>query len=69
MDSDIISEQTYSVGERRLRYRLLPRDRSARRANHRLSRGSSLVVISLFSLGLWAAISAVVSSLAGIWLR
>jgi hypothetical protein len=69
VDSEIASERSYSVGDRGLRCRMLPLDRSAGRAEFRLSRGSSLIVISLLSIGLWAVVWAAVGSVAGLWLR
>jgi len=69
VDSDITSERNYSVGDRELRCRMQPRDRSPRHSEFRLSRRLSLIVISLSSAGLWAAGWATVSSLVGVWLR
>ena len=69
MDSDITSERNYSVGDRELGCRMLPRDRLPRRSEFRLSRRLSLIVISLSSAGLWAAGWAAASSLVGVWLR
>jgi len=68
MDSDIVSEPTYSGGKRRLRYGVPPSDRTVHQAELRLSRRASLMAILLSSLGLWAAIWAAVRSLASLWL-
>ena len=68
MDSDIVSEPSYSGGERRLRYGVPAHDRTVRHAEFRLSSRASLLAILLSSLGLWAAIWAAVRSLVGVWL-
>ena len=65
MDRDIVSEHTYSVGDRRLR-RLAAPDRTAPQGTSRLSRGQALITISAVSLGLWAAMAAAIRSLASI---
>jgi hypothetical protein len=68
-DSEIASEQTYSVVYRSLGHRPSSRDRAETKATTRLSRITSLTVITLLSVGLWAAIWASVSSLAAVWLQ
>lgn len=50
--------------ERELRHGPWERERTAGEAAPRLGRGPSLIVILVLSLGLWAALWAVVSSLA-----
>jgi hypothetical protein len=69
VDGDITSGRSYSVRGRGLRYGSLPADGSAARATPQPIRGTSLVVIVLASLGLWAGIWAAVSSLARVWVR
>jgi len=69
VDSEIASEQTCSAINRELGHRPSERDRVARQAVVRLSRMASLTAITLFSVGLWVAIWATISSLAAVWLR
>jgi hypothetical protein len=69
VDSEIASEETYSVINPAPGDRPSSRDRAERQATVRLSRIASVAVITLFSVGLWAAIWAAASSLAGVWLR
>jgi hypothetical protein len=67
VDSNISPERAYSVGDRGPRHELSWPDRSGRAAA--LTRGMSLIVILVLSLGLWAAIWAVVASLPSFGLR
>jgi hypothetical protein len=68
VDSEIASEQTYSVIDRGLVSDHLG-ELVARQVVVRLSRMASLTAITLLSVGLWAAIWVVASSLAAVWLR
>ena len=68
VDSDIVSEDTYSGGGRERGYAVVPHARPAHRATDRLSRPASLLAVLLLSLGLWAAIWAAVGYLARVLL-
>ena len=69
VDSEIASEQTYSVIHRARGHRPSSHDRVERQAKIRPSRMASLTAITLLSIGLWAAIWAAVSSVAEVWPR
>jgi hypothetical protein len=69
VDSEIASERTYSVINRGLGHQPSLRDRAEWQATVRLSRIASLTLITLLSVGLWAAIWVAASSLAAVWLR
>ena len=69
VDSEIASEQTYSVINQGPDHQPSSRDQAERQATVRLSRIGSLIVITLLSGGLWAAIWAAAGSLAAAWLR
>ena len=69
VDSEIASEQTYSFINQGLGDRPSSRNRAERQARVRLSRIASVTAITLFSVGLWAAIWAAARSLAAVWLQ
>jgi hypothetical protein len=69
VDSEIASEEAYSVSYRRLGHRPSSRDPVERQATVRLSRMASLTAITLLSVGLWAAIWVAARSVAAVWLR
>ena len=66
MDSEIASEQTYSVINRGPGHRPASRDRAEGKLTLRVSRMASLTAIALLSVGLWAAIWAATSSLVAV---
>ena len=69
VDGQIPSEQSYSVISRLAEQRPLSSDLAGLQPAAQLSRVASLTVITLLSVGLWAAIWAVVSSMAALWPR
>ena len=69
MESEIASEQAYFVISRSAEHRPSSLDRAGVQATGRLSRAASLTAIALSSIGLWAAIWAVASSVAAVWPR
>jgi hypothetical protein len=64
VDSDIASDHPYHADDRRSRHRLAAPDQSATQPTHRLRTDEALIVILAVSLGLWAAIAAVIRALA-----
>jgi hypothetical protein len=69
VDSEIASEQTYSVIFRGLGDRPSLADRAERQAAVRLSTIASLTAITLLSIGLWAGIWVAASTVAAVWPR
>lgn len=69
VDSEILSEQSYSVISRLAEQRPLSSDLAGLQPTAQLSRAASLTVITLLSVGLWAAIWAVVTAVAALWPR
>ena len=66
-ESDIASGRAYSVIFRPAEHRTSSRDRAGLLAIPRLRRVASLTAIMLLSVGLWATIWAIVSSVAAVW--
>jgi len=69
VESEIASEQAYSVISPSAEHRPSVGDRAGLQATAQLSGSASLVAITLLSIGLWVAIWAVVSSVAAVWPR
>ena len=69
MESEIASEQAYSVISPSAEHRPSVRDQTGPLAPDRLSGSASLAAITLLSIGLWAAIWVIVSSVAAVWPR
>jgi len=69
VDGQIPSEQSYSVISRLAEQQPFSIDPAGLQPTAQLSRVASLIVITLLSVGLWAAIWAVVSSMAALWPR
>jgi hypothetical protein len=69
VDGNVVSECDYSADDRDPPVGLSSSDRSTPEAAQPLSKGVPLIAIVLFSLGLWAGIWAVFSSLVSLVLR
>jgi hypothetical protein len=67
VDSEIASEQTYSVIFRGPDHRPSLRDRAERQAAVRLGSIASLAAVTVLSIGLWAGIWVAVSTVAAVW--
>ena len=69
MDRKSVSQWVYSAASRRVRQESSPAARAECDLTLRLSRGETLVLVLLVSLGLWALIWGAVSLLAACELR
>jgi hypothetical protein len=69
VDKGIASEQAYSVSYRSAGRQPSPRDQTERSVPFRLRRKASLAVLTLLSVGLWAAIWVAANWLVAVWLR
>jgi hypothetical protein len=69
VDSEIASEQAYSVIYKPPGHQSSSRDPTEGQGSARLSRIVSAITITLLSVALWTAIWAAASSVAAVWLR